>query len=274
MKTKTIFKRLIAVILFGLFCWICLLFWSVYSTDSLPLAKSNNQLRVLSMNVSTGNILDDSLQNDIILSNPDIITIIEWTGNNINLSKFRDVGYKVVLDHPRKKVHGLCILSKFEGQSSIVESPIETPCALPIGQFHFKWQDHFITLFAVHAPPPVPDCKGTTNDYLIAVSDWIKDGYLSRNVGSGKEGDLAILAGDFNSISLAKGIRQLKKKGLNDEYSLFTLTGQTWKPFKYFPPVAKIDYILFANKFSATNTVRFNINNSDHLGLQADLEFK
>lgn len=137
---------------------------------NITLIKTKDQLRIISMNISAGNILSTVLQNNLIETQPDIIILIEWTGNNLDLAKFKKEGYYVILDHPRKKVHGLCILSKIDGLSTVIEAPVETPCALPLGQFRFKWQDSAITLFAIHAPPPVPSCKGTTSDYLKAVA--------------------------------------------------------------------------------------------------------
>ncbi len=269
---KRILKGLIGASLIGAILWFILLFFSLFSIDNLSSRPSNNQLRILSMNVSAGNVLNNQLQNNIILSNPDIITIVEWTGDNIDLKKFNAAGYNIIINHPRKRVHGICILSKQKGQGEIIESPIKTPCALPLGQFRFKWQDRLITLFAVHAPPPVPSCEGTTSDYLIAISNWITDSRLNQNIGLGKAGDLTILAGDFNTVFLGGGIRLLKSKGLKDAHSSFV--GQTWKPFNGFPYIAKIDYILAPNLFSSMNSIRFNIDNSDHLGIQTDLEIR
>ncbi|MCP4522141.1 MAG: hypothetical protein GY827_10695 [Cytophagales bacterium] len=57
--------------------------------------------------------------------------IVEWT-ENFDLSFFKKQGYHVLLNHPRKVTHGLCILSKIHGQVAILEAPIKTPYRLPI----------------------------------------------------------------------------------------------------------------------------------------------
>lgn len=239
--------------------------------DSLPIVKQEKHIRILSMNVATGNTLPLELQEVIIQSKPDIIVVIEWTGDNLDLEKFEYAGYKIALNHPRKKVHGLCILSKLDGTSTVIEAPIETPCTLPLGQYRFNWQQKNISLFAMHAPPPVPACEGTTSDYLEAVADWIEYGRLVKDIGVGKKDDLVMIAGDFNCVSFDSGIQKLRGKCLSDSYSTFNFTAQTWKPFALSPYLAKIDYILFADAFSSANTYRFTIEKSDHLGLVTDL---
>jgi exonuclease III len=274
MTLKNIFKSIIGLIIIIILAWTGTIILGNYNIDHLPKTKNENHLRVLSMNVSADNVLDQNFQNEIINSNPDIIIVIEWTGNNLNLVNFNAAGYKTVLNHPRKKVHGICILSKLEGQLKIIETPVKTPCKLPLGQFRFQWNDKFITLFAVHAPPPVPSCKGTTSDYLHAISNWLDNGRLNQDIGNAKQGDLTILAGDFNSIPFDKEIKQIKNKGILDSYSLFNLTNQTWKPLQLFLYIFKIDYVLFSDSFKSINCLKFKIDKSDHLGLMSDLELK
>lgn len=271
LRLKKYVKVIFCLLLLTALVWGTFLLVGNMSIDILPVAKAENQLRILSMNVATGNILPEQLQENIIQTKPDIIVIIEWTGDNLDLDKFRRAGYQAILNHPRKKVHGLCILSKWEGEVSVIESPIETPCTLPLGQYRFTWQNQNITLFAMHAPPPVPACKGTTSDYLKAVANWIEHGKLVQDIGVGKQEDLVLIAGDFNCLSFDSGIQQLKSKHLADPYAAFNFTAQTWKPFAAFPYIAKIDYILFADTFRYINRYRFTIDKSDHLGLITDL---
>lgn len=239
----------------------------------MPANKQSNQLRIVSMNVATGNVLPDSLQQNLITIGADIIVIIEWTGNNINLNRFEKAGYQLVLNHPRKKVHGICILSKCPGVSGIVEAPVKTPCTLPLGQFRFVWHDSTITLFAVHAPPPMPSCEGTTQPYLSAMASWIEQGKLIMDKGIGKSGDHLILAGDFNSLPFEAGIKQIRSKQLSDGLFACNMISPTWKPFETSPYLAKIDYIFFSSSFKQSSFSRFSINQSDHLGLVTDLHF-
>lgn len=271
--TRKIFRLQLLLGFLAIILVLCVLIFLIgnYSIDKLPITKAKNQLRIVSMNVSAGNILPNLLQDNLIQTQPDIIILIEWTGNNLDLKKFNNIGYKTVLNHPRKKVHGLCILSKFDGHSTIIEAPIKTPCTLPLGQFRFKWEDNNITLFAVHAPPPVPSCKSTTFDYLEAVANWIENGELLSDLGIGKQGDNLILAGDFNSLPFSNGIKKLKNKHLQDTYSPYNFISPTWKPFRLSPYMVKIDYIFFSNKFKSGTTYRFRIDKSDHLGLVTDL---
>lgn len=271
---KKSFKLLIAFCVVAVLFVAVILFWGHATIQSLPVSKNESSLRIVSMNVMANNILDDKLQNEILKARPDIIVIVEWTGNNLDLNKFREAGYVINLNHPRKLVYGLCILSKYIGDALIIESPIETPCAFPMSQFRFKWLNETVSLLAFHAPPPVPLCGGTTNDYIIAVSEWITDGKLNRDFIPGSESDPVIIAGDFNSISFDRGIRKIYSKGLTDIHSQYDFTSQTWKPFVRFPYIAKIDYIFYPDQLKSTNAWRFNIEGSDHLGLMSDFELR
>lgn len=273
MTRKTLFKLLLALVVMIIILCGALSIIGNFRIDKLPIEKTDKQLRIISMNVSADNVLPTAFQDNLIQTQSDIIVVIEWTGNNFDLTKFAKAGYKIILNHPRKKVHGICILSKLDGLSTVIEAPIKTPCTLPLGQFRFKWQDRNITLFAIHAPPPVPSCKGTTSDYLKATADWIENGKLSSDFGVGKQGDNLILAGDFNSLSFDSGIEMLRSKDLIDNSSKYSVISPTWKPFKVFPYIAKIDYVFFSDKFKSSTSHRFYIDNSDHLGLVTDLNF-
>lgn len=275
MTLKKIFKIVFGFISILIVLTIALILIGNIGIKELPISKTNadNHLRIVSMNVSADNILSLSFQDNLIDTKPDIIVVIEWTGKNLDLIKFQQAGYLPILDKPRKKVHGICILSKIGGVSTIIEAPIETPCTLPLGQFRFNWHNKNITLFAIHAPPPVPACKGTTSIYLKSIADWSIEGNLSSDLGVGKAGDHLILAGDFNSLPFDSGIEKLRSKQLQDNYSKSSFTSPTWSPFKGFPYIAKIDYILFSSHFKHINSYRFKIDNSDHTAIMTDLTF-
>lgn len=268
---KKLFKLLLsALALLFLGCAV-ILFIGNRNIDPLPVSLKKDHLRIVSMNVSADNILTDFLQNNLLKTSPDIIVIIEWTGNNVNLKRFEEEGYTAVLNHPRKKVHGLCILSRLKGDVAIIEAPIKTPCTLPLGQLRFKWKETFITLFAIHAPPPVSSCNGTTTPYLKHISGWIQNGKLCTDIGAGKSGDNVILAGDFNCIPTDEGIEIFRNKHLKDGYSTYSVTSPTWKPFPFSPYLVKIDYLFFSDTFIPTTNERFRIEHSDHIGLITDL---
>ncbi len=223
------------------------------------------------MNVSPGNVLSQKVQDELIRSEPDIITVIEWNGDNLDLRKFDSAGYLVILNHPRKTVHGLCILSKTPGEIQLIESPVVTPCSLPIGQFRFKINQTQFCLFAVHAPPPVQACAGTTEGYLEAVVSWISEGKLKQDIGIGKPGDRVLIAGDLNTLPFQNALALFKKAGMYDHYSTFNFAAPTWKPYKRWPYLGKIDYILVSKGIPCEDQLRFKIAGSDHLGVLGDI---
>ncbi len=251
-----------------------MLVWGQFSIKELPLFKAGNGLRLMSMNITAGNKLSTDDQEAMLQSEPDIIVLVEWTGDNLDLSKFEKAGYSQIINHPRKVVHGLCILSKLEGRATIIESPVETPCALPIGQFRFEFEDRFYCLFAIHAPPPVLSCQGTNASYLQEIATWLSEGRLNQDKDIGMRNDLVLLAGDFNTLPKTASIDAFKAAGFSDYFHPYNLSKATWKPMNSIPYLARIDYILFPDELLCKEQFRFEIKKSDHLGLIADFALK
>lgn len=241
-------------------------------TAKLPIEKPAGAFRVISMNIHAGNVLDKDYTNKILESDADVIVIIEWNGTNMPLNTFMQKGYHVLIDHPRKAVHGLCVLSKVNGKATVLKSPVATPCALPVGIIRLECKNKAISLFALHAPPPVPSCKGTTNDYISAVAGWIDLGRVDSAIGVARVGDIALFAGDFNCLPFEDGISNMKKKGMKDASGGSSIFKPTWKPFSFFPYIAKIDYVLCPSELEVIADYRFDIPESDHLGVLTDIK--
>lgn len=93
--TRKIFRLQLALGFLAMILVLCALIFLIgnYSIDKLPITKTKNQLRIVSMNVSAGNILSSLLQDNLIQTQPDLIILIEWTGNNLDLKKFNNIGY-------------------------------------------------------------------------------------------------------------------------------------------------------------------------------------
>ncbi|HCS20808.1 MAG TPA: hypothetical protein DIW47_09655 [Bacteroidetes bacterium] len=271
MKLRKSVKIIFRTLLLGILLIACIIFWGQLSIQNLPASKPKDSLRIITMNVAAGNVLSQETQDRLIRSESDILVVIEWNGDNLDLRKFNSVGYSVILNHPGKAVHGLCILSKLGGEGLLINSPIITPCALPIGQFRFKIKDTPFCLFALHAPPPVTACAGTTDDYLDTIVSWIADGKLNQDIGIGKSGDRVLIAGDLNTLPFQNSLVQFRKAGLLDHYSPYNFVAPTWKPYKRSPYLAKIDYILVPKGIPCENQLRFEIAGSDHLGLMGDI---
>lgn len=271
MTIKKIRKTIARILLIGFVVLIGTLAWGQLSIHTLPTSKPKDTFRIISMNVSAGNMLSLQAQDELIRSEPDIIAVIEWNGNNLDLRKFDSAGYKAVIDHPRKTVHGICVLSKLPGEVHILESPVLTPCTLPVGQFRFRINQTPFCLFAVHAPPPVQACAETTGDYLGAIASWISEGRLNQDIGIGKPGDKVLITGDLNTLPFQNALVLFKKAGMTDHYSTFNFIAPTWKPYKRWPYLAKIDYILIPKGIACKDQLRFEIDGSDHLGVLGDI---
>jgi exonuclease III len=224
------------------------------------------------MNLMAHNRLGKDFTEKLLNSQSDIIVILEWNGDNLPLQKFKEKGYHVLIDHPRKAVHGICVLSKIKGEAIVLDAPVATPCALPLGNIRFKWKEEYISLIAVHIPPPVSMCEGTNGPYMDAIASWVNKGRMTENKGVSRMNDPAILAGDFNCFPFNGSLGSIKDKGFNDAFGGLALTETTWKPLRKGPYLARIDYILSSAKFKTLNAYRYIIPGSDHLGITADLE--
>lgn len=271
MKLGKLAKRTYLTLLFGILLIACIIILGQLAIQTLPASKPKETFRIISMNVSAGNMLSIQAQDELIRSEPDIIAVIEWNGANLDLRKFDSAGYSPVLNHPGKGVHGLCILSKLHGEVQLIQSPIITPCALPIGQFRFKIKETPFCLITLHAPPPFRGCAGTTDDYLDTVMTWIGEGKLKQDIDIGKSGDRVLIAGDLNTLPFQNALNQFRKAGMRDHYSAFNFVAPTWKPYKSWPYLGKIDYILIPKGIACKDQLRFEINGSDHLGLVGDI---
>lgn len=159
---------------------------------------------------------------------------MEWTGTNLNLSELERRGYKPVVLEARHGTHGICILTKdIEAtQANVLQSPVDGPCRMPIGVLRFLKKSTSVTIFGVHAPPPVSACEQTTAPTLRAISSWIRNGRVRQDIGVARQGDLAIVAGDLNTLPFYPAVTVFKESGLQDAYAkTHWRLGPTWSPF-------------------------------------------
>jgi endonuclease/exonuclease/phosphatase (EEP) superfamily protein YafD len=230
-----------------------------------PPAKPQGKLRLLTINVLGGNRLTDLTQQALLDAQADVLVLLEWNGNNLDLHKFIQAGYELVIDQPTRGVHGLALLSKIPGRAVYLDSPIESPCSLPLGTFTFFHREERYHLFAAHAPPPIPACGSTTAPYIE---------FIARQVSAGRlnSGERVLIAGDLNSFPLQAAMRDLRRRGLADSWSQWSPFAPTWRPLAWFPLLARIDYVLYPVEMRSLGAYRLAVEGSDHLGILQDLE--
>lgn len=272
--------------------------------DSPPFpAKPAGALRVCAANLNFGNHRPSELTRQLLSARPDILLLAEWTGANADPETLRRAGYRLVLDHPRMGTHGLALFvhDGFEATARLHEAPISGPCRLPFLVARLRVGDRFlagglssapsqtgisshgqpategpsrnITFLGVHAPPPVPSCKGTNLPYLEALAALLAAGRLREDLGPGRKGDPVLLAGDLNALPTSRALATLHRAGLTDLLGLSPGRAfkPTWSPLPAIPSMIRIDYILAGPAFKPLSARTLDFPASDHRAVLADL---
>jgi endonuclease/exonuclease/phosphatase (EEP) superfamily protein YafD len=245
--------------------------------DATPAPPAADVFRVATANVHYDNPKAAEATAALSRSAPHVLIVLEWTGRNLDHAPLIAAGYVRVLSEPRNGTHGLALFARRDlpAEASILPAPVPGPCALPIGTARVTWKGSALSLIAVHAPPPVPGCKGANAPSLRAVASWIERGRMRRDVGSARKDDPVIVAGDLNAFPFAEGVRALKGVGLVDTFAaLRTRPGPTWAPFVRYvrlPALARIDYVLASSLLEPVAAWSLATPGSDHRTVVADL---
>ena len=103
-----------------------------------------------------------------------------------------------------------------------------------------------LCLVAVHAPPPVPIDASGMRPYIEHLIKHIDNGRVITDWGACKQGDAAVIAGDFNAVAGSWPHRTLLARGLEDRLWMRGLWANTWPmEGQFFPfPVFRIDHLL------------------------------
>ncbi len=231
-------------------------------------------LRVFTANIMAGNDQGGEATKVICAGRPHVIILLEYTGRNADLDLLRRKGYEIALESAEPGTHGICVLTRGfqDGVSAqLIASPVKGPCRIPIATLRIRYKQTYYTIFGLHAPPPIPDCKNTTDPTLRVLATWIGNGRLLKNVGAGRKGDPVIIAGDFNVFSSNSAFRGLKSCGLADTYEKTNWRhGPTYSPSTFLPAAVRIDYILSSLPPLSAKTI--HLPGSDHRGVVADLK--
>ena len=85
-----------------------------------------------------------------------------------------------------------------------------------------------LCLVAVHAPPPVPIDASGMRPYIEHLVQHIDNGRIITEWGACKQGDAAVIAGDFNAVAGSWPHRTLLARGLKDRLWMRGLWANSW----------------------------------------------
>lgn len=233
------------------------------------------KLKIATCNLNYQNNEPDKLTDAILKQECDFYSCLEWTSKNLNKDKIRNAGYKFILDYPKTGTHGICMFVKSDihANAQTTNPPKDGPCAIPIGIARIEFHNKSISIFGIHAPPPVPSCKNTTESSLSAIADWFKSGKIIKDIGVSKVNDDVILLGDFNVIAKNNGIHAILTAGFVDSHKkrcLFS-PAATWSPKPWIPALLRIDYIFTPETMEILSVKNFRLPGSDHLGILTEI---
>lgn len=252
---------------------LILLFFS--RPDSLPLPpKPAGSLRIGAANLHFGNARPAEVTARLLSAQPDILLLVEWTGANADLEALRRGGYRLVLDYPRIGPHGLALFVRngVEAWARLHDAPVHSPCRLPLAVARLRVEGRILTFFGVHAPPPVPSCKGSNRPYLEALAALIADGRLRDDFGHGQRGDPVLMAGDLNAMPMGPALAALRRSGLADplRHSGNRSLKPTWSPLPAIPSMIRLDYVLAGPACKPLSAWTSDLPDSDHRAVFAD----
>ena len=273
---KKIFLIFISFILVGYIVLYLFDFLSHKELDEID-PKKQNVLRIATANINYENPNQLQTSKQLAKVNADILMILEYTGSNFNISYFENNGYKIIVGRPINSPQGIFTIIKndISAKGELTKIPYMSPCQMPLATIRFKINDEYISIWGVHAPPPVPACKYKTSFTIKKLATYIINGQLVKNFGISQAGDLIIMVGDFNIFWFHPAISELKQSGLIDSYAkLHFIPATTWSPFSWFPQFIGLDYIFCSDKIKVINSFVIKINGSDHGCVITDISYR
>ena len=231
-------------------------------------------LRIAIANIYLSNPKPNELARRLADTHPDILLVFEYTKDNLPLEPLTDSGLIPVLVAPHPGTHGICVLAspRIETTAMVIPSPFPSRCAMPAATLRVRANEFRFSVLGIHAPPPVSVCQDANGPTLAAVASWISGGRLRSDAGAARFDDPVVVAGDFNALPTFRHFRHFTSVGLSPSQNRSGLRRVgTWSPAAWFPPAARIDYILTPSEFSPVDTWVIGLPGSDHRAVIADI---
>lgn len=239
---------------------------SPHGSESIRLATANLHYR---------NLQKQRVGQDLSQVAADLLVLFECTNDNVEFDPLVSGGTFVLeADGRSQGPEGVCVLASksLQLEVELQPSPIPGPCAMPFATMRLQTKGGWVSMLAVHAPPPVSRCRGTNHETLAEIASWIRDGRLDRSIGACRKEDPVILLGDLNAFPFSRAVRGIRESGLSDAYAESNWRfGPTWAPKPWMPPLARIDYILVPVQYRVGSGRVTRIAGSDHHMVSVDV---
>jgi endonuclease/exonuclease/phosphatase (EEP) superfamily protein YafD len=228
-------------------------------TEPLPTARTP-QLRVMQINVHTGNRNHRAVRRAIADANPDIIGLLEVNERWLSALAPLHVRYPYRIEDPREDNFGIALLSRFPIENLQLRSLERGGVQIVTGDFSLGSVP--VTVVIAHLVPPVGSSYSAyRNRQFLRLSESLQQ-FDNREI---------ILLGDLNTSPWSPFYRELERStGLSNSARGFGLQ-PTW-PAALLPLLRiPIDHCLLSSRLRAT---AFNVGpqvGSDHLPILVEI---
>lgn len=259
---------------FAIAAVILLTIWFFISLPNAVPERKPDTIRIAHMNMLYTNTTVSRLVETLPRQQADVWVITEYTGDSLVRQWFPENGYRILVERPSHGTHGLlmAVRHSMSASGAVLPKPLKMHCVMPQGSIRVDTPSGPISIFGIHAPPPLWSCVAAYEPMHRFLSTMAKEGRLTRDLGVGKAGDRLILIGDFNMGSYDSRTDWYVRGGLLDAYLLHNWRpGPTWSPGTWFPSLIRIDYAWVSHHLQTSYAWHFRVPGSDHRGIAFDL---
>ena len=272
-------RRWVSVVAAGL---SVVLAWLCAQASLRPAGPPGDALRLVSANLlHDSNVLVEKQEGPVAVAEallelqPDVLLLLEWTGENADRQTLVDAGMGFYLDRPRPGTSGIAVVlsGRVQGAAAVVRDGGRGPCAMPAAAVRVGWSGRTLGVVGVHPPPPLAGCGHATAASLELYAEWLDGG----RVGPGAPtplppGEPVVLMGDLNTLPVHSRLAALREVGLVDG-----VLEQTWRPTPSWPSVlgglalGRIDGVWVPEGSGLSGAGTVAIPSSDHRAVWLDL---
>lgn len=214
--------------------------WICAQVGVAPAGPPGDRLRLVSANLlhrsnplrskSAGPV---AVAEALVALQPDVLLILEWTGENADRQTLVDAGLGLYVDRARPGTTGVAVAlsERVQGMALEVREGGVGPCAMPGAAVRLRWAGQELGVLGVHAPPPLGACDHATADSLELYAGWVEDGRVASGApGPLPEGAPVVLMGDLNTLPVHGRFSVLRDVGLMDG-----VLAHSWRPAPSWP---------------------------------------
>lgn len=172
----------------------------------------------------------------LVALQPDVLLLLEWTGDNADRQTLVDGGLGLYVDRARPGTSGVAVAlsGRVRGMALEIREGGVGPCAMPGAAVRVEWAGQEVGVVGVHAPPPLDGCSHATAASLELYAGWVEGGRVASGAPPPlPAGAPVVLMGDLNTLPVHGRFSILRDVGLVDG-----VLAHSWRPSPSWPSLA------------------------------------